>query len=147
MSCTHHVLPSTDTFNGARRAVKVAEVQCIRQDVLGCALRTTDTFNGAAGGWFRLWEFDVVFFFSHRWEPREVEQFNIGELELTLAPLRRARARPRTGRHTRARSSILELKIDFGLRTNPISDQSSRSIKYHAALHRLRLLTWLTISG
>eukprot|EP01046_Picozoa_sp_COSAG06_P071254 COSAG06_NODE_20304_length_800_cov_2.840228_1_plen_203_part_10 len=45
------------------------------------ASRRTDSWFGAAGGWFRLWETDVVFYFWHRWPAEHVEQCNISELE------------------------------------------------------------------
>ena len=44
--------------------------------------RNTKTFFGAAGGWFRLWGSNVIFYFAHRWTPAEVAQCNIGELEM-----------------------------------------------------------------
>jgi hypothetical protein len=49
------------------------------------ASRRTDSWFGAAGGWFRLWETDVVFYFWHLWPPGHVEQCNIAELELQAA--------------------------------------------------------------
>jgi len=54
------------------------------------ASRNTESFEGAAGGWFRLWHSDTVFFFTHRWNPAEVEKSNIGELEMVATDIARA---------------------------------------------------------
>ena len=54
------------------------------------ASRNTDTFKGGAGGWFRLWHSDTVFFFTHEWEPAEVQKANIGELEMVATDVARA---------------------------------------------------------
>jgi hypothetical protein len=35
--------------------------------------RQTDTFFGAAGGWFRLWGSNRVFFFAHAFNPEHVK--------------------------------------------------------------------------
>jgi hypothetical protein len=40
---------------------------------------------GAGGGWFRLWEADTVFFFTHQWPDDQVAACNIGELEMMTA--------------------------------------------------------------
>eukprot|EP01052_Picozoa_sp_SAG31_P035156 SAG31_NODE_4205_length_3474_cov_8.209481_2_plen_423_part_00 len=49
------------------------------------ASRRVGTFFGAAGGWFRFWGSQTVFFFTHRWSPQCVEQHNISELEFAGA--------------------------------------------------------------
>jgi hypothetical protein len=44
--------------------------------------RSTETFKGSGGGWFRLWKSPVVFFFTHRWPDAQVEACNIGVLQM-----------------------------------------------------------------
>ena len=49
------------------------------------ASRKGESFLGAAGGWFRRWNSDVIFFFTCAWDPSLVEKCNIGELEFVAA--------------------------------------------------------------
>eukprot|EP01047_Picozoa_sp_COSAG01_P024609 COSAG01_NODE_1526_length_10016_cov_8.480085_5_plen_157_part_00 len=49
--------------------------------------RSTSTFFGAAGGFFRLWEHPVIFFFAHQWPAQQVEEANISELEFVAADI------------------------------------------------------------
>ena len=44
--------------------------------------RSTVTFEGGGGGWFRLWKSKIVFFFMHEWPAAQVEVCNIGALEM-----------------------------------------------------------------
>ena len=46
------------------------------------ASRNTETFFGAAGGWFRKWGCDHIFFFCREWPPAEVSKSNITEMEM-----------------------------------------------------------------
>jgi hypothetical protein len=49
------------------------------------ASRREGSFFGAAGGWFRFWGSQTVFFFSRQWAPEVVEAHNISELEMVGA--------------------------------------------------------------
>ena len=49
------------------------------------ASRKGVSFLGAAGGWFRMWQSDVIYFFTVAWPPEHVQICNIGELEFMAA--------------------------------------------------------------
>ena len=49
------------------------------------ASRREETFFGAVGGWFRLIDSLVVFYFTHEWPVAHVERCNIVELEMQAA--------------------------------------------------------------
>ena len=44
--------------------------------------RSTETFEGGGGGWFRLWKSKIVFFFMYEWPAAQVKVCNIGALEM-----------------------------------------------------------------
>jgi hypothetical protein len=46
------------------------------------ASRNTESFFGAAGGWFRKWGCNRIFFFCREWPPAEVAKSNITEMEM-----------------------------------------------------------------
>ena len=51
------------------------------------ASRRDETFFGAAGGWFRLLNSSVIFYFAHLWPAEQVKALTIADLEMMAASI------------------------------------------------------------
>ena len=83
---------------------------------------------GAGGGWFRLWESDTVFFFTHQWPDEQVAACNIGELEMMTSIIA---ARLQADVHAQLFGDEPHYLLEYGDNSG-VSDHVNNSMRAHS---------------